>query len=303
MNVVQKYYTHSGAIGPAGLILLPLCSAVLGVILGIAHAYGAYYIPYVYLHFLITLGVGGILGFVIYQLAKATKVRNPAFALVVGLLAGAVIVYCSWVTWLRIIFAYQIWILWPREILLAIQVLAKEGVWSIFGTTPTGITLYVLWAIEATLIIGLTGRIAWQKLKATPFCERCQRWIKEKDTVSPLEPVANPGILKSQLEQHLYDDLTALKRIDYVSSVFTRIELTHCPACNTLYLLTVQVVTITATKSNEAKTTARDIIRDFIINAAVYDLLKNHWPEPNELQTEATPAQEDVVAPSPPSTS
>ena len=65
MNQINVYYRHSGAIGLMGPVYMIIFGTVGTLVLGIIYGYAIFYIPYIAHNFLITLGFGALVGFIV----------------------------------------------------------------------------------------------------------------------------------------------------------------------------------------------------------------------------------------------
>ena len=285
----HKYYKHSGMIGFMGILCLVFLGVPATVFLSIIYSYAIFYIPFVYINLFLTIGCGAAVGYMVSKCAKLGKIRNNTFLLITGFGFGLLSEYVGWVSWLFALSEQKYIILSPGTILEIMADLSKEGVWSIHGTTPQGIFLYLVWAVEAVLILGFSTFMVWHLLGTKAFCERCGVWVKGNDSISLLEPIANPGECKLQLEQGDYTTLESLKKVEVSSDHFTVIELYHCSGCNALFLLTVKDVKVKI-NSNGGEDLQEDlVVRNLIIDSQIYERLKNHWVNGYEENSESFP--------------
>ncbi len=118
---------------------------------------------------------------------------------------------------------------------------------------------------------------AWQALSSTPFCERCSKWIDEKRTISPLEPVGNPDELKSLLEQGDFEFLGTLEKLDTVPDAYTQVELLHCPTCQENHFLTLKSVSVTVGSDKKEKKEEKSIVENLIIATEQHQLFAERW--------------------------
>ncbi|MHC4527444.1 MAG: hypothetical protein ACYS29_06170 [Planctomycetota bacterium] len=170
MLAEDRYYRHSGEIGVLGPAYILVLGTVGTLILSAVYAYATFYIPFVYLNGLLTFICGGLVGLLIGKLAKLGKVRNPAFVLVVGFLFGLIAEYAAWTAWIFAFSRQQALVVSPSGLLAVVRLVAKEGPWSMFGWTPKGTTLYIIWAVEGAVIIGASTLVGWAVLTSAVFC-------------------------------------------------------------------------------------------------------------------------------------
>src|SRR5579864_5250362 len=144
-----KYFKHSGAFGPLGLVYMLLFGALGAVLLGAVYGYGDFYIPIVFLNIVLVVVFGSCVGLCVSKSAKLGKVRNPKLILAVGVLAGVLAEYIGWVSWIYAYTKQEVFLIWPQDLWAAIQVVNADGAWSTFDYKPTGVELYIVWAVEA----------------------------------------------------------------------------------------------------------------------------------------------------------
>ncbi len=276
-NQGNVYYKHSGAIGWTGPIYMVIFGTVVTLVLSIIYGYAIYNIPFIYLNFFITLFYGAIVGYTISFAGELGKVRNMGILVLFGFVFGLLAEYAGWVSWISAAigeFAILTIFFSPGVILYIIQVGAEEGIWSIFGWTPTGLALYIIWGIEAIMVVGAVVLTAIGSLIFTPFCERCNRRVEQKETISLLEPITNPNELKAQLEQGNYTSLNVLKRVEAGSKLNTELELSQCPTCQQFHLLTVKSVTIKVDSKGEGETERNNIVKNLLLDTNTYEIIR-----------------------------
>jgi hypothetical protein len=274
MAVETKYYRHSGKAPVAGITMAVIAGLVSVLILSLIYGYAIAYIPFIYLNFFITLGYGGILGMIIGIAATAGKIRNNKFALLTGLIFGVIAVYAGWVTWLYAMSEGEIEILSPSGITSAISMIAETGTWSIKGATPSGLVLEFIWLVEAIMIIGACTLASLAMMESDVFCEKCNKWAKEKFSFMPFEAVENPSTLKGELESGNFFSINLLKKVEDNSLKYSQYELTNCEGCNVMHLLTVSNVTHSIDKEGKKSTANDHIIQNLLVSTEIYNKIK-----------------------------
>ncbi|HEX5056095.1 MAG TPA: hypothetical protein VFX02_06320 [Gammaproteobacteria bacterium] len=155
-----------------------------------------------------------------------------------------------------------------------LQPLAENGVWTLFGSTPTGFALYGIWFMEGLIIAGFSTLMAYSGLKDLPFCERCGLWTQSNHTSSPLEPAANTDKLISQVEQNDFSSLTSLQKLDPSSQAYTQIELHQCPGCKRDGYLTLKSVVMETDSKGKNSKQQTTILGNLILNNESYTAVK-----------------------------
>ena len=268
---LPTYYKHSGKIGCLGLTLILLVGIPCILVLGFVYGYAIYYIPLIYFNFFIVLGYGGVAGFVVGKLARLGKVRNGKIIFFSGLFAGLLAEYTGWITWLTAATG-DLWMLggflFPTEVFSLIQMLNQEGVWSVFGVTPTGWFLHLIWIVEAMMVIGAAVLFCAGTGLGDPYCEKCKRWVDQEEMISLLEQIADPNLFKAQLEQGDYAAILSLKKA--TGDRFTKLKLRQCPSCQQLNTLSVFDVTSYLTNKGEPRSDERSIVDQLLISPELY---------------------------------
>lgn len=273
MNTINKYYEHSGTIHPIGLVYMIIFGAIGALVLGFIYGYAMRYIPFVYLNILITLGFGYCVGLLVGIGGRLGKVRNPKVYLLFGFILGLFSEYTGWVAWIYAASKQNALILSPSDILKVIELVSENGSFHIFGWTPTGMVLFIFWGIEAIMITGMSTILAWATCSSTPFCERCNKWIQEEYSISPLEPIKNPDELKSQFGKDDFSLLMSLKKHDAETNSHTQISLLRCPNCQQDHFLTIISVLVDPDKKMHKNL----MIDKLIISADNYRRIKEQW--------------------------
>lgn len=280
MPSTGNYYKPSGAFTLVGLVDMAVFGALGALILGSLYAYADYYIPIVYLNMLLTIALGWSVGACVGRGARVGKVRNPTLITVMGFLAGVLAEYVNWVAWIFALSKQRTLALSPSDLWALVQAVNKTGAWSVFGSTPKGVELYVYWSAEALVIVGTATLMARMHLRDAAFCEPCNRWADEKETLSPLESVAEPKAFKARLEQGDFAPLKSLKKVSEGVGASTELKLQRCTTCTQTAFLTVNSVVVTQdAKSKQSKTTTA-VLENLALSPDIYSALKTAGRSP-----------------------
>lgn len=244
------YYKPSGEVTLAGLALGLAAGLVAGAALGLVYSYIICIIPFVYFNFICTIAYAFGLASAVGYPMRAGKMRNPAVSCFVGMAAGLVSYYFSWAVWLSFMasgkgFSVSALELAARpDALWALLLLVNEqGAWGIGygrvgGLTVSGIALWVVWAVEALIVLGGAPFGAWLLLTMDPFCEPCQVWCAEENDVISVRP-AEPGEIKRRFEAKDFDFLRALGARQDGDAEWFRLDLHRCSHCGETITLRV----------------------------------------------------------------
>ena len=239
-----KYYEASGKFDVQAILYFLLISIIALPILGLAYAYCIWYIPFIYINFIIA----GVLGFVIAWLVrkfvvKLGKVRNAKLTLIFGFLAGLICMYFHWAVWVDLVInvgesygnsrigvtvsnieILQVFNLAadPGILFDLIGEINKYGTWGIRSATVSGVFLSIIWIVELIIVVGIATIIPIASSKE-PFCELDNQWFTEK-ILPPVNYIENRPEFLNNLEQlngEVFKDIAPIKNLEGDHSVLT----------------------------------------------------------------------------------
>lgn len=197
---MTQYYKPSGKFSPSFILFFLLVSLVAFPLLGLIYAYCIWYIPFIYINFFITLGFGFLVALCVNKVViRKGKVRNPILALFIGFFAGIVALYFHWSVWIDLVInageSYgserigvtvsnieflQVFslIFQPSMVFEYIGMVNEFGTWGIRGATVSGAFLWVIWAIEFVVVVGVSSFLPYLESKK-PFSESTNSWYEE----------------------------------------------------------------------------------------------------------------------------
>jgi hypothetical protein len=199
----HNFYQPSGKFSPL-VIILSIIFLLIGVpILSTIYSILIWYIPFIYLNFFATVGLGIILAWLLNRLLKIGKVRNTKFASILALIVGVFAVYFVWTSYITLLnnigdntsisgvsvtkTFFNIWdfigiSLTPSAIPETMSYLYDNGSWGIKSITVKGFILVIIWILEVGIVILLTW-IGGTDQADEPFSEQSNSWFdKEKLT-------------------------------------------------------------------------------------------------------------------------
>ena len=231
-----KTFEYSGRVGSAPVWLL-LLGVPLLFVLALLYSYLVVYIPIagvvtVFLVFGFAFGTGAILG----RVMMLGKCRNAKAAALMGLAGGALALYFAWVFFILALFNREgnegialSECLNPAVLWRAILVVNDSGWYTVKGSTPSGIVLWIGWAIEAVVVVGGGWLMATTAIENELFCETCGKWCKVKETkFAPVEG----ALLTTPIKDVAFTDVVMLPTQDALAKPCFRSELLTCPACD-----------------------------------------------------------------------
>jgi len=197
---MTQYYKPSGKFSPSFILFFLLVSLIAFPLLGLIYAYCIWYIPFIYINFFITLGFGFLVALCVNKVViRKGKVRNPILALFIGFFAGIVALYFHWSVWIDLVINagesygserigvtvsniefFQVFslIFQPSMVFEYIGMVNEFGTWGIRGATVSGAFLWVIWAIEFVIVVGVSSFLPYLESKK-PFSESTNSWYEE----------------------------------------------------------------------------------------------------------------------------
>lgn len=274
MKSEELYYKESGNISPISILAIIVSAIATAAVLGAVYGYATFLIPFIYLNVIITVFFGVAMGFVVNKVAYFTKSRNSGRVAMLGLLAGILAEYFGWVFWIHALTEQLVLSFNPLALFSIISSVAEEGAWSIFGGyTPTGFALYLIWAIEAGIIIIVSWLSTVGSTSSKPFCEDCGTWAEEKVLTSRLEPILNIEDFVEKIENKDFAVLTSLSNVKHIDPIKTAVKVLNCPSCDKAHYLKVDIIIEKVNDKGEKSEETKTIVENLIINKTAYDEL------------------------------
>jgi hypothetical protein len=271
-----KGYAHSGTVPIGGALAAIVAGGVVATIAGVIYAYAFYWIPIVYLNFLITLGFGGVIGGTVAIAAKFGKIRNNWVVAGIALLMTVWGLYVYWGSYLLALAGFGnvgLSAFDPLVIMGFAGALFEEGSWGIGKGEPiTGWFLVLFWIAEigTVLVVSLMASMMHAGL---PFCESCQEWAEESKAVAKLAADGN----EPTWQQVLGGDLPALAEFspaDGLAPAFVQLDLARCPRCEASRFLTINKVQMTVDKNGEPTAKMDALITNAMITPEQYAVVE-----------------------------
>jgi hypothetical protein len=266
------YYSHSGSFSPPGFMMALGIAVGAALVLAFVYAYFTVYIPVVgTITFVLSAGFGALVGAIAAKGLELGKVRNVGLSVVVVLVASLLGYYVSWAAWLHALLNKAGFEVGLGELLTSpalmwdfIVAINESGSWTFKDLTPTGGFLWVLWALEAVLILGVAIFLGLALAAKVPFCERCNTWTRGALGVAFLDDQAPAEALRDRLEDK---DLAAVEAIGAptVGDRFYRLDLHECPQCKTLCTLDASLITIAVDKEGNRSEKADDVCKGLLL--------------------------------------
>ncbi len=302
MSHAATAYKHSGAIGPAGFIV-PVFGIIITILFSYAYAYASVYSPIggvITVILLIVFAVGT--GFFLSVVGYAAKCRNAWFMHAMGFLTSIFALYTSWVVFVFVLMrqngdfeqvGIQELFFAPDSLWELMQSINSTGWYSIRDATPSGTFLWIIWGIEALVIIVAITYLASASLDSAIFCEDCSQWSK---TLSSFHLAPTDDI--SFLEKLMAGETEILAELDANhETLFPRItvDLYSCGGCTETNGYKLRVVTLEVDKDGKTNEDSEDLTGLFLLPSNHFKKLKELGdrpaPEP-DAESEVGPEDE-----------
>ncbi|MEO1654880.1 MAG: hypothetical protein AAFU64_15135, partial [Bacteroidota bacterium] len=231
---MTHYYKASGRFSPLAFVYFLLLSLIAFPLLGLLYAYAIWYIPIIYVNFLLTLGFGFGVGILMSLfVVRMGKVRNTLLGLLFGLLGGLFALYFHWAVWLDLVvnagesygtdsigitvsnvqFAQVFILAFNPGVLFDLMAQVNEvGTWGIRGGNVSGIILSIIWSIEALVIVGIATYLPYVSAQ-NPFSETSNAWM-DSEEFGPFQMIKDKALMVSRLEASNPEAFADLKLAD-----------------------------------------------------------------------------------------
>src|SRR5476651_2594131 len=183
------YYRRSTGFTISGLLLMAIAGLGIAGVLGIPYGYAIYYCPLIYVKFIITASYAAMIGVVVSGAGRVGKVRNLPLILLIALASGVCGEYMAWVGYFHALASLWLWT--PEQLFNAILVLNEKGAWTLRGSTPTGIVLWLVWAVEFGVIAWFSCQLPYGTIGSTPFNDQANAWAERKEEFGPFALTAD----------------------------------------------------------------------------------------------------------------
>ena len=286
-------YQHSGRLG-GGVIVVPVVGILVALVLAIAYAYADVYIPIAgYVSFILVLAFAAGVGFSVSFAAVKSNCRSPGFVRIVGFFIGLWALYAAWAAFIFVLVQRDMGdeielgvldlFLRPAAIWNIALDIGETGWYSLGAMTPSGIMLWVLWGIEALVVVGGVTLLATHGISGRVFCEQCGRWCTSKQDLMRLAITEDDALLTRIIGGEL-EAFAALPVLPPTASPYLRVDLERCEQCEEM--ATVQTMLVT----HQPK-------KDGGFEEQVQTLTEQHLVTPEQLQRLETLAAREPELP------
>jgi hypothetical protein len=156
-----------------GLLIIALSLTILPL-LGLIYAYCIWYIPFIYLNFILSVGIGLSVGAIINKTLPEHNAENKAFNRLLIIFASLIVFYFHWAVWVDLAinageyygidklgftasktkFSQLFFLITNPEILWNYMAdINKVGTWSLGSSVCKGILLALIWIAELIVFV------------------------------------------------------------------------------------------------------------------------------------------------------
>ncbi len=267
-NPTVRFYRHSGKVSLLGLLLIGITGCIGVPILGLLYGVLIRVIPFIYIDGFLVFGYVFVVGSILAYVAKFGKIRNMILLGLIVFFIGLLADYAGWVGWLTVMAgdpAFLMEFFLPTDIIYFITVVAKEGAWTLSGTTPTGGILYFLWLLEAFAVVGGIVYVTITSLAKTPFCEDSERWADKRTQIGAFTPISNIPQFRQEVKQGNLSVFNALKPSPTEDRHFTTLVLHECEDCKNFFVLNVDDVTLVTNNKGKTEAKSKRVISNLML--------------------------------------
>jgi hypothetical protein len=292
---MSLYYQPSNKMPLGGVLLVLLGGAVAAAGLALLYVYAIWYIPFVYINFFLCLGFGLLLGAALMTLVRSGKLRSPRGVAGLALLVALLALYLEWALYLMLLFnteatgsgpnadtstSFSLPLLTdilthPGHMWTAMRQVNETGTWSLKGATPSGVFLWLIWAVEALIIVGGAYLLASSQADA-PFSEATNEWASEETLAHPVSYAHDATAIRTALETGQFHTLTPYLNEAEVDQ-FARLKLHSVPNDHSCQYLTLENVTQKLDNKGKPTQTTSTVVQHLAISPATYQELKKRF--------------------------
>ncbi|KQR66949.1 hypothetical protein [Pedobacter sp. Leaf176] len=281
------YYKPSGKIPLKGIFISLITAFVITVILSIIYIALQWFIPFIYLNFFIAAGLGLGVGGGVFIAIGSGKIRNTKFECVLAVLCGLLAWYCQWALFVSLMYEAEgsmgggMWVrssfnlsgFWsvlthPELLFQAMLSLNDVGTFTLKQNTVSGTLLWVVWVIEALIIIGAPILFSLSGRSTSPFSEQNDQWMEERDVEGKLKTVNDPDQMIMELNTGNLKSLKEFLPADDLSNDYATLRIYESSGDPVSYI-SVTNISHKADKKGELKKETKTVIEYLKITVAM----------------------------------
>ncbi len=281
------YYRPSGIIPGKGVVLSIVTGIILTLLLSVVYIALQWFIPFIYLNAFITIGLGiGILVSLDFALGIG-KIRNTKYAFILSVFCGLLALYAQWAlfvslmyeatgnmgggTWVKSSFNLNgFWYIFthPKLLFDAVISLNEVGTFSIKKSPVSGGFLWIVWLIEAVMIVGIPAILALSGKASKPFSELTDTWMHEKELETRLDFIEDKEGFVQKLINGNFEVLKPAPQESDLFTTYAEMIVFEAPGDGVKYL-TIKNVAHSVDKKGNNKVDKTGVVEYFRITSAL----------------------------------
>jgi hypothetical protein len=282
----QLYYKPSGKIPVNGIFISLIIAFVITVILSIIYIALQWFITFIYLNFFIAAGLGFGVGAGVFIAIGLGKIRNTKYECILAVLCGLLAWYSQWALFVSLMSEAEgsmgggMWVrssfnlsgFWyelthPEMLFQAMLSLNDGGTFALKHNTVSGTLLWVVWFLEALIIVGAPVLFSLSGRSTTPFSEQNIQWMEERDVPGKLKSIADPHRMIGELNSGNLKSVKDFLPADDLSNDYATLRIYESPGDPVSYI-SVTNISHKADKKGELKKETTAVVEYFRITAA-----------------------------------
>lgn len=275
------FYTPSGKIPAKGLVISLVTAFVLTIICSMLYIALQWFIPFIYFNLFITIGLGLGVSLALSWAIELGKVRNLKYAVLLSIVCSLLAWYAQWAlfvslmyeangnmgggTWVRS--SFHITGFWhvfthPQLLFQSMVTLNDVGTFNLNHSVVSGAFLWVIWVVEAAIIIFIPIGMSFMGKATEPFSEQNNSWMSKRELDGKLKLVADQDQFVSELSSGNLKMLKDFLPSEPVVDEYATICVHEC-AGDPVQYITVTNVTHTTDKKGEPKKVNKTMVQYF----------------------------------------
>ena len=164
-------------------------------------------------------------------------------------------------------------LLQPGSMWEMLHLLSKEGLWSVLSIQPAGTFLWIIWLLEALIIVAIALTYGADKVRH-PYSETARAWATEAKLPQLLTPQPSLEDTRTALEtSHFEQVLHPATYADATPGEFWQLRLHRVPGDESCHYLSLDKVTRKLDKKDKLETDTDPLIQHLAISPARYAAL------------------------------
>jgi hypothetical protein len=213
--------------------------------------------------------------------------ENTIYERALAVLCGILAWYCQWSLFVSLMAAAEgsmgggMWVrssfnltgFWyilthPEILFRAMLSLNEVGTFTLKRNTVSGTLLWVVWVIEALIIIGAPILVSLSGRATSPFSEQNDEWMEDRDVEGKLKTVTDPDQMIKELSTGNLNSLKDFLPADDLSTDYATLHIYESPGDPVSYISVINN-SHKADKKGELKKETKTVIEYFRVPGAM----------------------------------